>query len=67
MVDAESETFDEAYLEALDNYIGAEIVLAGKDAIPTLDKVKKQKHYENNLPIGYVILNPFPVTCNNEL
>ena len=36
LVDAKSETAEEAYLEALNKYIGAEIVLAGKDAIPIL-------------------------------
>ena len=52
LVDDKSETVDEAYLEAFDNNMGEEIVLDGKDAIPVLDKVKKQKHDKNNLPIG---------------
>ena len=43
MVHAKSETVDIAYLETLDNYIGAEIALAVKYAIPVLDKVKNEK------------------------
>ena len=52
MVYAKSETVDKTYLEALNNYIGEEILLSGKYAIPVLDKVRKQKRDANNLPIG---------------
>ena len=39
LIDAKPEIVDKAYLEAIDNYIGAQIVLSGKYAIPVLDKV----------------------------
>ena len=67
MVDARSETVDEAYMEALNNYIGAEIVLAGKYAIPILAKFKKRKRDANNLPIGDANSNPILDTCIYEL
>ena len=50
------------YLEALDNYIGVEIVLAGKDAIPVLNKFKKLKCDANNLLIGDANSNPVSET-----
>ena len=52
MVNYKYETVDKAYLEALNNYIGAEIVLAGNYAILVLAKIKKRKHDANNLSIG---------------
>ena len=52
LVHAKSETVDKAYLESLENYIGAEIVLGSKYAIPVLAKSKKQKRDANNRPIG---------------
>ena len=33
----------EAYIEALDNYIGSKLVLPGKYYIPVIDKVKPRK------------------------
>ena len=39
LVDTKSETVDKAYIEALGNYIGAEILLSIKDAITVLSKV----------------------------
>ena len=47
-----SETVDEAYLEALDNYIVAEIILAVKYAIPFWIKSRTKKLDSINLPIG---------------
>ena len=67
LVNAKSETVDKASLEVLDNYIGTEIVLAGKDAIPILDKVNKQKRDANNLPIGDANSNSILDTCIYEL
>ena len=67
MVNAKSETVDEASLEVLDNYIGTEIVLAGKYAIPVLDKVNKQKRDANNLPIGDANSDSILDTCIYEL
>ena len=51
MVDDKYETVDKYYLESINNYIGVEILLAGKDDIPVLAKVKKRKCDANNLPI----------------
>ena len=67
MVHAKSETVDIAYLETLDNYIGAEIALAVKYAIPVLDKVKKRKRDANNIPIGDANSNPTLETFIYEL
>ena len=43
LIGAKTETIAEAYLEALDTYIGAEIVIPDCEAVPVLTKVKKQK------------------------
>ena len=51
LVDAKYKTFDKSYLEDLNNYIVAEILLSGEDAIPVLAKVKKRKCDANNLPV----------------
>ena len=67
MVNAKSKTVDKAYLEAINNYIGAEIVLAGKYAIHVLDKVKKPKYDANNLTIVDANSNPVLVTLIYEL
>ena len=67
LVDAKSETFDKAYLEALDIYIGSEVLLAGKYDIPVLYIANKRKRDANNLPIGDASSNPIPDTCVCEL
>ena len=67
MFGAKSETVDEAYLESLENYIGAEILLSGKNAIPVLAKVRKQKCDATNLTIGDSNLNYILDTCIYEL
>ena len=67
MVDAKYKSIEEAYLEFPNNYIGAEILLAGKYAVPVLDKVKKQKRDANNLPIGDSNSNPILDTKIYEL
>ena len=58
MVNAKSKTVDKAYLEAINNYIGAEIVLASKDEIPVLARVQKLKRDTNNITIGDAKSNP---------
>lgn len=47
-----------AYLETLDEYIGAEIVIPGQDGLPVLTKVKKRKRDANDVPIGESNPNP---------
>ena len=54
-------------LEALISYIVEESVLAYKDAIPILDKVKKKKRDANNLPIEDANSSPILDTCIYEL
>ena len=67
LVVAKSQTVEKDHIEALDNYIVEEILLSGKDAIPVLTKVKKQKCDANNIPIGDANPNPILDTCIYEL
>lgn len=59
IVDAKTEEIDSAYLESLDEYIGAEVVIPGKDGVPVLTKVKSRKRDSNGNPVG--ISNPNPI------
>ena len=52
LVDAKTETVDEAYIEALDEYIGSQIVIPNKEAVPVLAVVKKRKRDALGQPIG---------------
>ena len=67
LIDAKTETIDEAYLEALDTYIGAEIVIPDRDAVPVLAKVKKRKRDAADQPIGEANSNPILDTRVYEL
>ena len=58
LIDMKTEEVDDAYLDALDEYIGAEIVVPGKDALPVLGKVKKRKRDFQGNPIGEYNPNP---------
>ena len=58
LVDAKTDEVNDAYLEALDNYIGAEVVIPGKDSLPVLAKVKKRKRDPAGNPIGEENPNP---------
>ena len=66
-INSKFKTVDEYYLVATKNYIGAEIVLAGKYSIPVLAKVKTRKGDENNLPIRDANPNPILDTHIYEL
>ena len=43
---------NEAYIEALDNYIGSKVVVPGKDSIPVLYWIKFRKQDALGNPIG---------------
>ena len=49
---------DESYLDSLDEYIGANVVIPGRDALPVLAKVKKRKRDADGIPIGQSNPNP---------
>ena len=53
-----TEEVNDAYLETLDEYIGAEIVIPGRDGLPVLTKVKKRKRDASGVPIGESNPNP---------
>ena len=52
---------NEAYIGALENYIGAKVVVIGKDSIPYLSRVKHRKRNFSGNPIceehNYLILD----------
>ena len=49
---------NEAYIEALDNYIGSKVVVTGKYYIPLLVQVKLRKLDTSGSPIGEEHSNP---------
>ena len=51
LTDLEVEEISNAYLDALDEYIRAEIVILGRDTLPVLLKVRKRKRdaYSNKI------------------
>ena len=52
LVDMDIGEIDEVYNDSLDEYIGAEVVIPGKDGVAVLAKVRKRKRDHNNDPIG---------------
>ena len=67
MIDVKTAEVDEAYLEALDEYIGVEVVIPGRDAQPVLTKVKKRKRAPDGTPSGTANANPILDTRVYEL
>ena len=67
ILDTKIETIDEPYMEALDTYIGAQVVIPGKDSIPVLAKVIKRKRGLDDLPVGEHNQNPILDTRIYEL
>lgn len=55
---AELENVDNRYLEALDNYINAEVILPEKDGSAVLTKVKGRKRDAAGNPVGKANKNP---------
>lgn len=58
IVDEKVAEVDEAYLESLDNYIGVEVVIPGRNAEPVLAKIKSRKRDSLGSPIGQADSNP---------
>ena len=58
---------NEAYIEALDNYIGAKLVVPGKNYIPVLARLKCRKWDALGNPIGEERSNPILDTRAYEL
>jgi hypothetical protein len=56
--EAKLEEVDDQYLESLDEYINAEIILPDKEGIPVLTKVKSRKRDPAGDPIGTANSNP---------
>ena len=50
--DMETTEINEPYLESLDEYINAQVVIPNQQGIPVLAKVKKQKRHHEGQPIG---------------
>ena len=59
IIDAKDHEIDEAYLDSLDTYIGAKVVVPGRDAIPVLATVRGRKRDALGNPIG--TSNPNPI------
>ena len=58
LIDMKESEVNDAYLDSLDEYIGAEVVIPGRDAHPVLAKVKKRKRDAHGNPIGESNNNP---------
>jgi hypothetical protein len=67
LVDQKTSEVNEAYLEALDEYIGVEVVIPGRDAQPVLATVKKRKRDPSGMPSGTPNPNPILDTRVYEL
>ena len=63
LINAKTDTVDEPYLEALYEYIGAQIVIPNKEAVPVLATVKKHKRDSSNIPNGTANDNPILDSC----
>ena len=59
IVDQKIEEIDDVYIEALNTYIGTQVVVPGKDYIPVLTTVKKRKRDASGNLVG--IANPNPI------
>ena len=67
LLDQKTTEIDDAYMEALDEYIGVEVVIPGRDAQPVLAKVRKRKRDPDGLPSGTPNPNPILDTRVYEL
>ena len=67
LTDVKVEEINNSYLDSLDEYIGAEVVIPDRNAIPVLAKVKKRKRDSKDLPIGEKNDNPILDTRIYEL
>ena len=59
ILDAKTEEIDSAYLESMDEYIGAQVVVPGHDNVtPVLATVKRRKRDHHGDPVGIKNDNP---------
>jgi hypothetical protein len=65
--EAKLEEVDKEYMEALDGYINAQVILPDKDGIPVLTKVKSRKRDSEGNPVGDQNDNPILDTRVYEL
>ena len=61
------EEVDETYLESLDEYINAEVIMPNKEGVPVLTKVKRRKRDSSGNPVGEANPNPILDTRIYEL
>ena len=60
LIDIKTEYIDDAYIEAMNTYISAEVVVTGKtDIMPSLYKIKKLKRDRSGALVG--VSNPNPI------
>ena len=67
LIDTVPSEINEPYLESLDNYLGAKVVLPGKDSLPVLATIKKRKRDAQGNLIGEENNNPILDTRIYEL
>ena len=58
IIDAKVEDINDAYMDSLDEYINAKVVIPGRDAVPVLATVKRRKRDSSGNPIGEANPNP---------
>ena len=58
LMDAKEHEIDEPYLDSLDKYIGAKVIVPGKDAIPVLAEIRGRKRDSTGNPVGVEHPNP---------
>ena len=67
LIDIKHQEIDDAYLDSLDNYINAKVVIPGRDAVPVLATVRNRKRDAAGNPIGTSHSNPILDTRIYEL
>ena len=58
IIDAKTVEIDSTYLDYLDQYINAKVVIPGRDGIPVLAQVKRRKRDADGNPVGSPHSNP---------
>ena len=58
LVDLKHTDIDDAYLDSLDGYIGAKVVIPGRDAVPVLATIRNRKRDAEGNPVGVEHANP---------
>ena len=66
-IDEKSVGVNDAYIEAIKNYIGANIIISWSDYVPVLDKIKRRKGNHEGNTIGDERHNPILNTQIYEL